>query len=279
MKQKDKILSSLLIAFVAGFIYYAFADYDNFIKIPQLAYETIKSAVVNSPSEDVKTEITDKFISKDKNEYQPDNISVKSIASSVALEDGIFAHIPDLSNLINVNDFGGHIYLNEDKLKKLERLEKLQDFGFNTDFGDGMIELANYDDMYNPLDSNELKVRIKVHNLDSLNFYLDNSMSKLNESLSKLNEQLQSEEFLKNIPEIDLKDVDIEIDMDDLKEALKENMKEFDENMKEFNFDMKEFKDSMKLFKESMKELKKNMKDLDSTKMMKFNKKIEIIES
>lgn len=279
MKQKDKILSSLLIAFVAGFIYYAFADYDNFIKIPQLAYETIKSAVVNTPSEEIKTEFTEKNIAKEQKDNQPDFISVKSTTSSVAFEDGIFAHIPDFSNLINVNDFGGHIYLNEEKLKKLERLDKMQDFGFNTDFGDGMMELANYDEMYNPLDSNERKVRFKIHNLDSLNFYLDNSMSKLNESLSKLNEQLQSEEFLNNIPEIDMKDIDVEIDMDDLKEELKENMKEFDENMKEFNFDMKEFKDSMKLFKESMKELKKNMKDLDSTKMMKFNKKIEIIES
>lgn len=279
MKQKDKILSSLLIAFVAGFIYYAFADYDNFIKIPQLAYETIKSAVITNPSENDKPEIADKYVLKEQKDEYPDYTSVKAPANSVVLADGIFAHIPDLSGLISVDDFGSHIYFNEDKLKKLEKLDKIQDFGFNTDFSDGTIEFANYDELYSPLDSNEFKVRIKIHNLDSLNLYLDNSMMKLNETLSKLNEQLKSEEFLKNIPEFDNKEFDIEIDMDDLKETIKENMKEFDENMKEFNFDMKEFKDSMKQFKESMKELKKNMKDLDSTKMMKFNKKIEVIES
>ncbi|MEI7484622.1 MAG: hypothetical protein WCK13_07910 [Ignavibacteriota bacterium] len=276
MKQKDKILSSLLIAFVAGFIYYAFADYDNFIKIPQLAYETIKSAVVNTPSEDTKTEITEKNIVKEQKEVQPDYISVKATANSIALEDGIFAHIPDLSNLLRVDDFGGHIYINEEKL---EKLDKIQDFGFNTEFGEGMMALANYDEMDMPLDTNDLKVRIKIRNLDSLNFYLDNSMMKLNESLSKLTEQLRSEDFLNNVPEIDMNDIEVEIDMDDLKETIKESMNEFDENMKEFNYDMKEFKDSMKDFKESMKELKNNLKDLDSTKTKKFIKKIEIIES
>jgi hypothetical protein len=279
MKQKDKILSSLIIAFVAGFIYYAFADYDNFIKIPQLAYETIKSAVVTTSTDENISEITDKSITKVQSDEQTDFISVKATANSIALEDGIFAHIPDLSNLLRIDDFGGRVYINEEKLKKLEKLEEIQDFGFNTDFGDGMMAFVNYDDLDMPLDSNELKVRIKIRNLDSLNFYIDNSMMKLNESLSKLTEQLQSEEFLNNIPEIDGQDLEIEIDMDDLKETIKENMKDFDENMKEFNFDMKEFKDSMKEFKESMKELKKNMKDLDSTKKNKFNKKIEIIES
>lgn len=279
MKQKDKILSSLIIAFVAGFIYYAFADYDNFIKIPQLAYETIKSAVVTTPADENKSDITNKNITKEQREEQPDYISVKATSNSIALEDGIFAHIPDLSNLLRVDDFGGHVYINEEKLKKLEKLEDIQDFGFSTDFGEGMMALVNYDDMDMPLDSNDLKVRIKIRNLDSLNFYIDNSMMKLNESLSKLTEQLRSEDFLNNVPEIDMNDIEVEIDMDDLKETIKESMNEFDENMKEFNFDMKEFKDSMKDFKESMKELKNNLKDLDSTKTKKFIKKIEIIES
>jgi methyl-accepting chemotaxis protein len=183
---------------------------------------------------------------------------------------------------VRVDDFGGKVYIDEERLKKLEKLEKLQDFGFNSDFGNGMIAFANNDEMGLPLDSNELKVRIKIKNLDSLNFYIDNSMLKLNESLSKLTEQLQSEEFLNSIPEIDLKDLkdfDVEVDVDEIKDAIKESMKDFDENMKEFKFDMKEFKDSMKQFKENMNDLKKNMKELDSTKMMKFNKKIEIIDS
>ena len=64
MKQKDKILSSLLIAFVAGFIYYAFADYDTFKRIPQIAFETIKSAVTNHQTENVQAEINEKNFAK-----------------------------------------------------------------------------------------------------------------------------------------------------------------------------------------------------------------------
>ncbi len=276
MKQKDKILSSLMIAFVAGFIYYAFADYDTFKRIPQLAFETIKSAVIKTQTNDVNADIIEKNIAKDQKDIQSEILSVKTPENNVVLEDGIFAHIPDFSSFLRIEDFGGKVSLSEEKLKKLE---KLQDFGFNSDFGNGLIAFANYDEMGYPLDSNEMKIRIKIHNLDSLNLYIDNSMLKLNESLSKLNEQLQSEEFLKNIPEIDMKEIDIEVDVDEIKEAIKESMKDFDENMKEFNFDMKEFKDSMKLFKENMKELKKNMKDLDSNKIMRLNKKIEILES
>jgi hypothetical protein len=284
MKQKDKILSSLIIAFVAGFIYYAFADYDTFKRIPQLAYETIKTAVTNTTqTEKDADEINSKNIVKDeKYDVNSDIISVKLPANNVVLEDGIFAHIPDFTNFVRVDDFGGKVYIDEERLKRLEKLEKMQDFGFNYNFGDGMIAFANNDEMGRPLDSNELKIRIKIKNLDSLNFYIDNSMLKLNESLSKLTEQLTSEEFLKNIPEIDLKDmqdIDVEVDVDEIKDAIKESMKDFDENMKEFKFDMKEFKDSMKQFKENMKELKKNMKELDSTKLMKFNKKIEVIDS
>jgi hypothetical protein len=284
MKQKDKILSSLIIACVAGFIYYAFADYDTFKRIPQLAFETIKTAVTNTTQSDKDVaEINEKNIAKEeKEDINSDIVSVKTPASNVVLEDGIFAHIPDFTNFVRVDDFGGKVYIDEERLKKLEKLEKLQDFGFNSDFGNGMIAFANNDEMGLPLDSNELKVRIKIKNLDSLNFYIDNSMLKLNESLSKLTEQLQSEEFLNSIPEIDLKDLkdfDVEVDVDEIKDAIKESMKDFDENMKEFKFDMKEFKDSMKQFKENMNDLKKNMKELDSTKMMKFNKKIEIIDS
>lgn len=279
MKQKDKILSSLLIAFVAGFIYYAFADYETLRKIPQLAFETIKSAVVNTQTDVVKADIIEKNIKKEQTDKQSEIVFLQTPVSNVVLEDGIYAHIPDFANFIRIENFGSKVFINEEKLKKLE---KLKDLEFNSDFGEGMMAFANYDEMGLPMDSNEIKIHIKIHNLDSLNFYIDNSMSKLNESLSKLTEQMQSDEFLNNVPDMDMKDmknIDVEVDVDKIKEAIKESMKDFDENMKEFNFDMKEFKESMKEFKESMKELKKNMKDLDSNKLKKLDKKIELIES
>ncbi len=279
MKQKDKVVSSLIIALVAGFIYYAFADFDVIKKIPQLAYETIKTAIIETKSEvDEIRQDSEKNIATINKDENVEEFALKPAENIIILEDGVFAHIPNISNLIRFAEIDEDEIISKTDLKKLE---KLQDFGFNTRFSDGAIEFARYDPYYDyeELDSHKTRVHIRIKDLDSLNIYLDNSMLKLNESLSKLNEQLLSEEFLKNIPEFDREDIDVEVDADEIKEAIKESMKEFDENMKEFHFDMKEFKDSMKMFKESMKELKKNMKDLDSAKLRHFDKKIEIIES
>lgn len=279
MKQKDKIVSSLIIAFVAGFIYYTFADFDVIKKIPQLAYETVKTAIIKNNSEDSDVLNTgQKNTASINHDEFKEEVSVKSNDNVIVLENGVFAHIPNLSNLIRFAEINEEDIINTSELKKIAKLE---DFGFNTRFTDGSFEFASFDpeEYDEALDSHKVKINIKMKNLDSLNIYLDNSMSKLNETLSKLNEKLMSEEFLRNIPEISDDEIDVEVDADEIKEALKESMKEFDENMKEFNFDMKEFKDSMKMFKESMKEVKKNMKDLDSAKLKHFDKKIEIIES
>ena len=113
----------------------------------------------------------------------------------------------------------------------MRKMEKLQDFGFNTRFTDGSIEFAGYSPYDLELDSHKTRIHIRIKAIDSLNVYLDNSMLKLSESLSKLNEQLLSEEFLRNIPEYDSEEFHVEVDVDEIREAIKESMKEFDENM------------------------------------------------
>ncbi len=288
MKHKDKLISSLIVAFVAGFIYYAFADFDAIKKIPYLAYETFKSAIEPKEAPEEKAPVAPEK-KKSENIYAVDTDipAENNNSGGSTLSDILHSYLPDFSQYIRVSDFGGGMAYAP--YRKIAR-EQVSDFGFNSDFGPSMIKLADYTD-YDPFDSNEVIVKLKIRSLDSINLYLDESMSKMNEALSKLNEQLNSEEFLKALPQFDSDDfkVEINIDKDELRreieesmEGYKENMNEMKENMREFKFelkniipdikkhrldsnhyrfDMQEFKDSMKEFEENMKEYKENMED------------------
>ncbi|MFA5010950.1 MAG: hypothetical protein WC644_03250 [Ignavibacteria bacterium] len=276
MKQKDRIVSSVIIALVAGFIYYAFGESEVIRRIPQLAYETVKSVISPEKANSDLTLDNNKnltMVVKEENENTYNNEQFSAI-----FEEAEYAQLPDLSLLMRLRSEGDVAFLSNKHLTDLEKLDELGNIDvLPTDF----MQYVNYLPDMVPLDSGRIKIKVKIENMDSLNVFIDKSMMKLNESLTKLNEQLKSENFMKNIPEIDEDDidVDIDVDVDDIKESVKESMKEFEENMKEFDFDMKEFKDSMKKFNESMEELKKNMKDMDSNYMKRMDKKIEIIES
>lgn len=276
MKQKDRIVSSLIIALVAGFIYYAFGESEVIRRIPQLAYETVKSVISPEKANSDLTLDNDKNLTMVVKEENGNTYNDEQI--SAIFEEAEYAQLPDLSLLMRLRSEGDATFLSSKHLKDLEKLDELGNIDvLPTDF----MQYVNYLPDMVPLDSGRIKIKVKIENMDSLNVFIDKSMMKLNESLTKLNEQLKSENFLKNIPEIneDDIDVDIDVDVDDIKESVKESMKEFEENMKEFDFDMKEFKDSMKKFNESMEELKKNMKDMDSNYMKRMDRKIEIIES
>ena len=276
MKQKDRFVSSLIIALVAGFIYYAFGESEVIRRIPQLAYETVKSVISPEKANSDFTLENDKNLTMVLREENGNTNNEEQIPA--IFEEAEYAQLPDLSLLMRYRSEGDVAFLSNKHLKELEKLNELVNVAvLPTDF----MQYVNYMPDLEPLDSGRIKIKVKIENMDSLNVFIDKSMMKLKESLSKLNEQLKSEEFLKNIPEIDTDDidVDIDVDVDDIKESVKESMKVFEENMKEFDFDMKEFKDSMKKFNESMEELKKNMKDMDSNYMKKMERKIEIIES
>lgn len=276
MKQKDRFVSSLIIALVAGFIYYAFGESEVIRRIPQLAYETVKSVISPEKANSDFTLENDKNLTMVLREENGNTNNEEQIPA--IFEEAEYAQLPDLSLLMRYRSEGDVAFLSNKHLKELEKLNELVNVAvLPTDF----MQYVNYMPDLEPLDSGRIKIKVKIENMDSLNVFIDKSMMKLNESLSKLNEQLKSEEFLKNLPEIDTDDidVDIDVDVDDIKESVKESMKVFEENMKEFDFDMKEFKDSMKKFNESMEELKKNMKDMDSNYMKKMERKIEIIES
>lgn len=274
MKQKDKLVSSLIIALVAGFIYYAFGESETIKRIPQFAYETVKSVIMPEEADPVITP----EIEKPRSFADAQNIDNIETAEKtpLILEEAEYAQLPDLSMIMRLPNEGGRAFLSNKHLEKLEKIKELEHIRV---LQDSYMQYAGIDTDIDPLDSGRFKIRVKIANMDSLNLYIDKSMSKLNESLSKLNEQLKNEDFLKNLPEVDTENIDIEVDVDEIKESVKESMKEFEESMKEFNFDMKEFKDSMKELKDSMKELKEKMKDMDSGKIKRMERKTEILES
>jgi len=288
MKHIDKMKSSLIIALVAGFIYYAFSDFDTIKKIPYLAYETFKSAIETSETtEESSPTITEKKNTDFTLKEVSENNEVPAVPEESSLRDVIFSYLPDFSKYIQVPDFGGSTaYAYSHRIPK----EHISDFGFNSDFGPSMVRVSDYGEYY-PFDSNEVIVKLKIKSLDSLNIYLDESMLKLNEALSKLNEQLMSDEFLKALPHFDSNQfkVEVDIDGDELRREIEESMEDYREGMKDYKdemknfkfefrnqmdelkdlkldtvkikFDVEEFKDSMQEFEENMKEYKENMKE------------------
>jgi len=276
MKQKEYLLSSLMIAFVAGFIYYAFADSEIIKKLPALAYQTVLSVADNRESTD-ETQDMKRLNQKESEPINKSEETVVLIPSKISALASFGVNIPDFSNFIKVQDFGGGIISFTGK--ELPERYHSGDFGFDTRFGDDMVEYAGLYDLV-PLDSNERKVRIRIHNMDSLNITLNEMMLKLNESIEKMAEQFKSDEFMKNFKDFDGKDFEVNIDADEIKAEIEESMKDFNEDMKEFNkdmkelnFDMKEFQDSMKKLNEEMKDLKDSMKNIDSVR---YHKRIKV---
>lgn len=290
MKHIDKMKSSLIIALVAGFIYYAFSDFDTIKKIPYLAYETFKSAIeTGETTEETSPSVTEKKNTDITLKEVSENTEAPAVPDESSLRDVIFSYLPDFSKYIQVPDFGGSTaYAYSHRIPK----ERMSDFGFNSDFGPSVMRVSDYSDYY-PFDSNEIIVKLKIKSLDSLNIYLDESMSKLNEALSKINEQFMSAEFFKALPHFDSNQfkVEVDIDGDELRREIEESMKDYREGMKdyknemrnynfEFNdqmkelrdlkldtmqikFDMEEFRDSMQELEQNMKEYKENMKEYE----------------
>jgi len=108
MKQKEYLLSSLMIAFVAGFIYYAFADSEIIKKLPALAYQTVLSVADNRESTD-ETKDMNRLNQKESEPIYKGEETVVLIPSKVSALASFGVNIPDFSNFIRVPDFGGGI--------------------------------------------------------------------------------------------------------------------------------------------------------------------------
>lgn len=117
MKQKDRFVSSLIIALVAGFIYYAFGESEVIRRIPQLAYETVKSVISPEKANSDFTLENDKnltMVSKEENGNTNNEEQIPAI-----FEEAEYAQLPDLSLLMRYRSEGDVAFLSNKHLKEL----------------------------------------------------------------------------------------------------------------------------------------------------------------
>ncbi len=284
MKQKEKFYSSLIVALVAGFIYFQFADVETFKKLPQLAYKMFTETVepqstttiaLNAPESTTKPN-KDKVLKVSETDFN-DNIPVTDEKADFIMRFADQSTPVSLSSIfrnnrgmnVDIPDLGLKVYAFE-----MEHPEVVQDVGRKVDFGEDYVNFASFGDNF-MLDSNKINIIVKMNKLDSINIYLDRTMEKLDQSMEKLNKELAGKDFSKMAPKIDRADIDIEIDMSEFNEG----MKEFEENMKDFKFDMKDFEEGMKELHKNMDGLKENMKELQKNQLKKYKIKVEEVES
>lgn len=273
MKQKEKIFSSLLVAIVAGFIYYTFADVETIKSLPQFAYkifissdkEDNSSAALNAGV--YVSSLKDKKSDFPEDELKKDLFNEEIIVSSADLSNPsslayVFSNVSRVFPYVSIPDFVPEA----DRVvyRKSERKfrDKKDDFAVYTEFeypDDDIIHLISYDDE-TCSDSDRVRIHIRMKSLDSMNVHLDRAMEKLNKSLESLNDKIAEHNFDIDIP--DLKPEDFEFNFKFDMEEFREDMKEFQKDMKDFKLDMKELEGNVEMFQFDSKELEENMKEL-----------------
>ncbi|MCX6160305.1 MAG: hypothetical protein NTV87_03070 [Ignavibacteriae bacterium] len=284
MKQKEKFYSSLIVALVAGFIYFQFADVETIRNLPKLAYKMFTGTVepqstttiaLNAPDSTTKSN-KDKVLKVSETDFSND-IRVTDEKADFIMRFADQSMPVSLSSIFR-NNRGMNVDIQDFAFKvhsfEREHPELVQDVGIKVDFGEDYVNFASFGDNFMH-DSNKINIIVKMNKLDSINIYLDKTMEKLDESMEKLNKELAGKDFSKMAPKIDKADIEIEIDMSEFNEG----MKEFEENMKDFKFDMKDFEEGMKELRKNMDGLKENMKELEKNQIKKYKIKVEEVES
>lgn len=290
MKTKTNLLSSFLIALLAGFIYYQFGGIQEIKKIPDIAYRII-SRTVNSDDSDAlialdKTESIQSnsqsrnesnmnenihpIVENNDNHFlfiEPDNVDINPAKLTQILEKKEFKN--QMKRKFDFDyTFPEKNEFREKILKEIE--EKMKNNNFDIQIDKENL-YANLNDL-SPL-PDTLRNKIRIHGLDSLNINLDRMMSGINKMLDNLNQKLRERGFTDSLKSFNSEE--FEFDM----QEFEEDMKEFKNDMQRFNFDMKDFKENMKEFKEQMKKLKEEMKDLNKEQIRKFKIQIDTVNS
>ena len=301
MKQKKNLASSLLVALLAGFIYYQLGGVEDIQKIASFGYQMMSNPVERITKNEVA--VNGKLIEINNliRETQPDLITseenqldseqgmielavtypISSFVSSIS--DDLYKinmSTDENSLLTHEGDFAVNseyyipkiIFENKKDLRNIrpnDNNECEDVIASVDDFYMVSIPVKIYDDD-DPItviidDSNYIKFDIEKLEFDKFDVKFDDAMVKLNIAIGKLTDNLKVMDFdfnnEQNKAEFKLKMKEFEEDMKEFEIEMKELDFDIDADMQEFKEDMKEFKENMKKYKEDMKEHNKELKE------------------
>ncbi|MBL7129702.1 MAG: hypothetical protein ISS16_12065 [Ignavibacteria bacterium] len=299
MKKKTNLLSSLLIALIAGFIYFQFGGVEDIKSIASLGFR-----MVSEPIEDITTtqlasngiriNITNKKMDGSSKQNVNENyVYIKNGSKNLAVID----HNSNTISFTN-NHEGTEVPFFENSPMTIEgeitfSPEYFVPFSKDNDIYLETIRIPNYQEYIteaDPLvdyykatipieicnvtpmsikltDSNTIELNIKGLEWKGMNHKLNVAMKKLNTALRKLSENLKDMDFRFHIEgnqeEFELSMKEFEAGMKEFEQEMREFGYDFEQDMKEFEQDMKEYEEDMKEYEEDMKEYEKDMKEYE----------------
>ena len=301
MKKKTNLLSALLIALIAGFIYFQFGGVEDIKSIASLGFRMVSEPleeITNTQlaSNGIRINITNKKMEESSKQNVNENYAyMKNGSKNLAVIDNISTNV----SLTHENYVGIEIPFNENSQMRIEGeitfspeyyiplsminndvyLETIRvpDYqGYITeadplvDYYKAIIpiEICEVTPMMVMLtDSNTMKFNIKGLEWKGMNHKLNDAMKKLNKVLRKLSENLRNTDFRFHIEgnqeEFELNMKEFEADMKEFEQEMKEFGLDFEDDMEEFEQDMREYEEDMREYEEDMREYEQDMREYE----------------
>ena len=300
MKNKTNLLSSLLIALIAGFIYFQLGGVEDIKRIASLGFRMVSEPIeeitdTQLASNGIRINITN----QKKEEKSKLNVNEIGVDIKKGLKD--LAMIDHNNNIISFsyeNHEGTEIPFYENSPMTIEG-----EITFSSEYyiplsrnrNDVYLEtihvpdyeeyiatvkpLVDYYEMVKPVkrysdddpvtiiinDSNCIKLDFDGLEMDGFNIKLNAAMEKLNFALEKLSDNLRGMDFnfnnKENHKEFKLKMKEFEEDMKEFELEMKEFGSDFKEDTEGFKENMEEYKEDMEGFNEDMEEYEEDMKE------------------
>jgi uncharacterized protein YukE len=300
MKNKTNLLSSFIIALIAGFIYFQLGGVEDIKRIASLGFQMVSEPIeeitdtqlasngirinipeqkkekksklnVNENGVDMKKGLRDLAVIDNNSKIisftheSIEGIEIQFYENSPLIIEGEITFSPEYYIPLSMNN--NDVYLETIRVPDYEEYIAIAEPLLNYYKKVTPVRICSDDDPVTIIinDSNFIKPDFDRLEMDGFNMKLNVAMEKLNLALEKLSDNLRGMDFnfndKKNHKEFKLKMKEFEEDMKEFELEMKEFGSDFKEDMKEFKEDMEEYKEDMEDFNKDMKEYKKEHKE------------------